>query len=151
MEGVLVLNASYEPLQRVPIRHAVTMLARGVAVVHQAVDGRSIGPFPWPAVLRLVRYVRMAWNFRAGACSKEGVKRRDGACAYCGGKAETVDHVVPRSRGGRSTWQNLVAACRPCNQRKADRTPEEAGMRLRVTPYVPRRAATLQSEAALAA
>ena len=151
MDVVLVLNAGFEPLHHVPVNHAVKMLVRGVAVVQEAVDGRRIGPYPWPRVLRLVRYVRMAWKYRAGSCSKEGVKRRDGACAYCGGRAETVDHVQPRSRGGRSTWLNLVAACRTCNQRKADRTPEEAGMRLRVTPYVPRQPGALPFEAALAA
>jgi 5-methylcytosine-specific restriction endonuclease McrA len=59
-------------------------------------------------------------------------------CAYCGGPAQTVDHVLPKSRGGASSWLNLVAACFGCNRAKDDRTPAEAGMKLRVTPYVPR-------------
>jgi 5-methylcytosine-specific restriction endonuclease McrA len=58
-------------------------------------------------------------------------------CAYCGGRATTVDHIVPRSRGGGSTWQNLVAACASCNERKGNRTPAEAGLKLRVKPYAP--------------
>lgn len=140
MADVLVLNAGYEPLHRVSLKHAIHMLVREVAVVEESVDGRSFGPFPFPRVLRLVRYVAMRWRYRHGArpvCTKDGVKQRDGRCAYCGGRAETVDHVLPRSRGGTSTWLNLVAACRACNHRKADRTPQEAGMALLVVPYVP--------------
>lgn len=139
-DTVLVLNAGYEPLHRVSVHHAIRMLVRGVAVIEQAVeDGGHFGPYPVPAVLRLVRYVRMRWNTYQPSVSKDAVKRRDGRCAYCNGRPETVDHVLPRSRGGRTTWLNLVAACFPCNQAKADRTPEEAGMKLLVTPYVPRR------------
>lgn len=140
MADVLVLNAGYEPLHRVSVRHAIHMLVREVAVVEEAVDGATFGRFPLPRVLRLVRYVAMRWLYKgngAPACTKLGVKRRDGACAYCGGPAETVDHVLPRSRGGGSTWLNLVAACYPCNSFKADRTPAEAGMVLHVVPHVP--------------
>ncbi|WP_418277658.1 HNH endonuclease [Isoptericola jiangsuensis] len=140
MADVLVLNAGYEPLHRVSMKHAITMLVREVAVVEEFVEGASFGPYPLPRVLRLVRYVTMRWVYRGGgrpAVTKDGVKRRDGACAYCGGPAQTVDHVVPRSRGGDSSWLNLVAACEPCNHRKADRTPLEAGMPLRVAPHVP--------------
>ncbi|WP_402464153.1 HNH endonuclease [Isoptericola aurantiacus] len=140
MADVLVLNAGYEPLHRVSMKHAITMLVREVAVVEESVEGVQFGPFPLPRVLRLVRYVTMRWLYRGGGrppVTKEGVKRRDGECAYCGGPAQTVDHVVPRSRGGDSSWLNLVAACTVCNHRKADRTPVEAGMPLHLTPYVP--------------
>jgi len=137
---VLVLNAGYEPLHRVSVKHAITMLVREVAVVEEAVEGHRFGPYPMPRVLRLVRYVAMRWRYRGAgrpAVTKDGVKRRDGACAYCGGPAETVDHVIPRSRGGDSSWLNLVAACEACNGRKADRTPLEAGMPLLLAPFVP--------------
>ena len=137
--GVLVLNAGLEPLHRVHLRHAVKMLFRGVAVVHEASSG-TFGPYPRPLVVRLVRYVAMGWAYARtgfGPVSKQGVKRRDGACAYCGGPPETVDHVQPKSRGGASSWLNLVAACTPCNAFKANRTPEEAGMTLLLTPYDP--------------
>ena len=141
MAGVLVLNAGYEPLQRVSLAHAVRMLHRRVAVVQEAVDGRTFGPYPLPAVLRLVRYVQMRWRHRTGVptWSRAGMLARDGhRCAYCGtGGALTVDHVVPRSRGGASSWLNTVAACATCNHRKRDRTPAEAGMRLRVEPRTP--------------
>jgi 5-methylcytosine-specific restriction endonuclease McrA len=132
---VLVLNASYEPLQRVSVRHAIKMLVREVAVIEEADEG-TFGPFPMPRVLRLVRYVVTRWRHRLG-CTKAAVKARDRMCAYCGGSAETVDHIVPRSRGGTLTWDNAVAACLRCNHRKADRTPTEAGMTLLLTPAAP--------------
>ncbi|MDO9379798.1 MAG: HNH endonuclease [Nocardioidaceae bacterium] len=140
MDGhVLVLNASYEPLQRVSLRHAIRMLVRQVAVVEEAHAEQMFGRYPRPLVLRLVRYVVMKWvHRRKPMCTKSAVKARDGACAYCGGRAETVDHVVPRSRGGLLTWDNAVAACVRCNHRKADRTPAEAGMRLLIVPGPPR-------------
>ena len=139
--NVLVLNASYEPLHKVDVRHAVRMLVRGVAVVEEAVEGRSIGHFPLPRVLRLVRYVTMRWRYgQRPAWSKHGLRRRDGGrCGYCGSaRAGTVDHIVPRSRGGATDWENTVLACGPCNTRKRDRTPVEAGMRLLLAPRVPR-------------
>ena len=134
---VLVLNASYEPLQRVSMRHAIKMLVREVAVIEEEAGG-SFGPFPVPKVLRLVRYVVTQWmHRRSNLCTKSAIKARDKMCAYCGGHAETVDHIVPRSRGGALTWENAVAACLRCNHRKADRTPAEAGMTLLVTPQQP--------------
>jgi 5-methylcytosine-specific restriction endonuclease McrA len=134
---VLVLNASYEPLQRVSMRHAIKMLVREVAVIEEEAGG-SFGPFPVPKVLRLVRYVVTRWmHRRANLCTKSAIKARDKMCAYCGGRAETVDHIVPRSRGGTLTWENAVAACVRCNHRKANRTPAEAGMTLLVTPRQP--------------
>ncbi|GLY85004.1 HNH endonuclease [Actinoallomurus iriomotensis] len=138
--NVLVLNASYEPLHKVDVRHAVRMLVRGVAVVEEAVEGRRIGHFPLPRVLRLVRYVTMRWRYGRGpAWTKHGLRRRDGGrCGYCEAWADTVDHIVPRSRGGATSWENTVLACGPCNGRKGDRTPAEAGMRLLIVPRVPR-------------
>lgn len=138
VERVLVLNASYEPLHRVAITHAIKMLVREVAVIEVAHETAVFGDFRLPTQLRLIRYVPMSWKYRADArCTKSGVRRRDGACGYCGGPAETIDHIVPASRGGPLTWGNAVAACFACNNRKADRTPEEAGMRLRVVPSIP--------------
>ncbi len=139
MTAVLVLNADLGPLHRVPLKHAIRMLLRQVAEIHEAEPDRLIGVFPVPRVLRLVRYVVTRWRYAAGpSWSRSGVLRRDGnRCGYCGASATTVDHIRPRSRGGRNTWGNTVAACYPCNQRKADRTPGEAGMRLLVRPLVP--------------
>lgn len=140
MSGVLVLNASLEPLHRVSITHAVRMLVREVAVVHEAAGERQIGPWPLPRVLRLVRYVVTRWQFgRTPPWSRQAVLRRDrGRCVYCGRPGSTVDHVLPVSRGGGSEWSNTVTSCVSCNQRKADRTPAEAGMRWTRGPYVPK-------------
>ncbi|MBF9135217.1 HNH endonuclease [Plantactinospora sp. S1510] len=115
------------------------MLVRRVAEVHEAEPDRLIGVYPVPTVVRLVRYVVTKWRYTAGpAWSRAGVMRRDGRrCAYCAGPADTVDHVLPRSRGGRNSWRNTVAACYSCNQAKGDRTPAEAGMVLRIEPATP--------------
>lgn len=138
-EVVLVLNADLGPLHRVTLRHAIRMLYRQVAEVHEAEPDRQFGVWPMPKVVRLVTYVVTRWRYTKGpSWSRPGVLIRDGRrCGYCGHPADTVDHIVPRSRGGRDTWQNTVAACGGCNQRKRNRTPVEAGMQLRVQPTTP--------------
>lgn len=139
MSGVLVLNAGYEPLHRVSLHHAIRMLAREVAVVEEHVEGATFGPFPVPKVLRLIKYVAMRWRHRRPGWSRQGVFRRDrNICAYCGGKATTIDHIFPRDRGGASTWDNTVACCFDCNHAKANRLLETTGMRLKyATPREP--------------
>jgi 5-methylcytosine-specific restriction endonuclease McrA len=136
---VLVINADLGPLHRVSLRHAVRMLVRRVAEIHEAEPDRLIGVYPMPTVVRLVRYVVTRWRYTAGpAWSRSGVLLRDGRrCGYCAGHATTVDHIVPRSRGSRNTWLNTIAACEGCNQRKGDRTPAEAGMVLRLAATTP--------------
>ena len=139
MEAVLVLNADLGPLHRVSLKHAIRMLVRQVAEVHEAQPDRLIGTWPVPTAVRLVRYVVTRWRYSAGpAWSRSGVLARDGhRCGYCAGPATTIDHVTPRSRGGKNAWFNTVAACGDCNQRKGDRTPAEAGMVLRTKPTSP--------------
>ncbi|MCW3839209.1 HNH endonuclease [Micromonospora yasonensis] len=139
MDAVLVINADHGPLHRVTVQHAIRMLCRRVAEIHEAEPDQVIGVFPMPRVVRLVRYVVTRWRFSAGpAWSRGGVLRRDGRrCAYCDAPASTVDHILPRSRGGRNTWKNTTAACYDCNQRKGDRTPAEAAMPLRREPVTP--------------
>ncbi len=139
MSEVLVLNADMGPLHRVSLRHAVRMLCRRVAEVHEAEPDRLIGVFPMPRVVRLVQYVVTRWRYTSGpGWSRPGVLARDNRrCGYCGATATTIDHVLPRSRGGRNSWKNTVAACYDCNQRKGNRTPAEARMRLRITPFTP--------------
>jgi hypothetical protein len=143
-EPITLLNATYERLSaNVSLQRAARLLALGKAVIEEADEsGRFLRHWPWPKVIRLVRYVKLAYDKLNGPpmVSKRGVLLRDhNLCAYCGEYASTVDHVQPKSRGGGSTWLNQVAACRSCNNKKANRTPDEAGMRLRVTPYVPKR------------
>lgn len=139
METVLVLNADLGPLHRVSLRHAIRMLCRRVAVVHESEPDERFGIFPLPKIVRLVAYVVTRWRYTSGpAWSRAGVLNRDGRrCAYCAGEASTIDHVVPASRGGRNTWQNTVAACTGCNARKGNRTPQEALMPLRLVPQAP--------------
>lgn len=138
--NVDVVNSSGLILHRVSVRHAVTMLVRQVVTLVEEDPTPRYGPWGRPRVVRLVRDVFARWLQRPAFCTKAGVLRRDGhRCAYCGGHGDTVDHIVPRCRGGTIEWLNAVAACSPCNARKADRTPEEAGMPLRFAPWEPRR------------
>ena len=150
---VLLLNASYEPLRVVSVKRAVGLLMRGVVEGVDGVAARLRTPstvFEVPSVLRLRYYVNVP---RRGATwSRRGVLIRDGyACVYCGARVGeqrhgqviiradfTVDHLIPRSRGGGDSWGNTACACRWCNHRKADRAPHEAGMRLRWEPKTPR-------------
>src|SRR3569833_1380818 len=111
---VLVLNAGYEPLQTVSVPHAIRMLARHAAEIHDAEDGLAYGLLPRPKIVRLLRYVVMKWRYtQPPRWSRRGVLTRAGhRCAYCGGRATTIDHVTPLSRGGeRTSWLNTVAAC----------------------------------------
>lgn len=138
--SVLVVNADLGPLHRVSLRKALRMLWRKIAVVHEEADPKvRIGPYPMPKVLRLITYVVPKWRYTKGpAWSKAGVLVRDNRrCGYCRDPADTIDHIQPSSRGGTNAWTNTVACCYPCNQRKGDRTPAEAGMRLLVTPVIP--------------
>ncbi len=143
MSEVVIYNpGGVEVVGRVTVRHAITMLHRKVARVYRAVEGETVGPYQRPQAVELVRYVYTRWVYdRTGKVpySKAALLRRDRhRCAYCGGVATTMDHVIPKSRpGGTTTWLNAVAACEPCNFAKADRTPQEAGMRLRVQPFEP--------------
>jgi 5-methylcytosine-specific restriction endonuclease McrA len=139
VEAVLVLNADLGPLHRVSLHHAIRMLCRQVAVVHEAEPHIRPGIWPVPRVVRLVRYVVTKWRYAAGpAWSRHGVMNRDARrCGYCRGEATTIDHIVPRSHGGKNNWLNTVAACGGCNQRKGDRTPADAGMRLLLEPTAP--------------
>lgn len=143
MSTVVILNADYLPLQTVDLRHAVRMLAREVAIVEEQDGDRMIGPFPLPKVVRLIKYIYVKWRNGHGKprYSRVGLLKRDkGVCAYCGGPGSTVDHIVPQSRGGETSWMNCVVACggsKGCNAKKRNRTPEEAGMKLRYKPFVP--------------
>src|SRR2546430_13065128 len=126
----LLLNASFEPLCVVPARRAVVLVLKEKAeIVHRnGAEFRSERrTVPVPAVIRLVHFVRVP--FRATApLSRRAVFARDGhRCQYCAGTAENLDHVLPRSRGGPHTWENVVASCRACNARKEDRLPGTAG------------------------
>jgi 5-methylcytosine-specific restriction endonuclease McrA len=140
---VAVYNADYRVLTHVSWQEAVRLLLRGSVYVIErripAVHIRSPSTvIELPVSVALREYIHVP--YRSGnRVSRSGVLQRDGwTCAYCGGYGNTLDHVIPESRGGRKTWDNLVTACGSCNGRKGNRTPAEAGMRLRWEPYEPR-------------
>ena len=137
----LVLNATYEPLSVVSERRAVVLVLSDKADVVHASDGAMHSErlsVPIPSVVRLRSFVRVPFQRRA-AISRRGVFVRDGGvCQYCGDRAESIDHVIPRSRGGQHVWENVVAACRRCNTSKRDRYLHETTMQLRRAPGAPR-------------
>jgi len=143
--NVLVLNATYEPLNIVSVKRAVVLLLKEKAQIVEATEAwvrAQNWAIPQPLVIRLVYYVRIPHRLSL-PLGRRTVLARDGyTCQYCGARPDkselTLDHVVPRSRGGRSSWENVVTACTRCNQRKGRHTPEEAGMPLRVPPRRPR-------------
>lgn len=135
---VLVLNASLEPLHVCDWRRAVVLLLKDKAELVANHSKMLCGNIPMPKVIRLRRYVRVP--YAPPAVNRHNVLHRDDhTCQYCGarGRRLTVDHVVPRSRGGSSAWTNVVACCNRCNEYKGDRTPEQAGLTLRRQPYRP--------------
>ena len=151
MEQTLLLNASYEPLKIVHWQKAITLWCQGKVEVVREYDReiRSVSiTFKLPAVIRLLRYVKIKRRFDYVPFSRANIYARDDhQCQYCGKRLPTarlsLDHVTPRSRGGKSTWTNVVAACNPCNTRKGGRMPWEASMKLRRNPAVPKKNPTL--------
>jgi 5-methylcytosine-specific restriction endonuclease McrA len=141
MSRALVLNATFEPLSVVSERRAVVLvLDRKADVVHDtgAVLHSAHIEVVIPSVVRLRSFVRVPYRWRAPLNRRSIFVRDNYSCQYCGGPAESIDHVVPRSRGGGHTWENVVAACRSCNVRKRDRLLHETSMRLHTPPAVPR-------------
>ena len=150
MSRALLLNADWSPLRFVSDRRAVMLFMNGRAeVVHDFLSGSSC---VWdetfaspctlikvPATLRLKRFVNYRWKpprFRSVLFNRDGWR-----CQYCGDKLSDrsieVEHILPASRGGQTSWSNCVATCKPCNKKKANRTPEEAGMQLLRKPMIP--------------
>jgi 5-methylcytosine-specific restriction endonuclease McrA len=141
----LVLNAGYEPMQLISWQRALCLVLSDKAEIVATYDAvvRSISKaVNLPSVVRLTRYVRVVSRFGFVRCTRKNVLLRDGyQCQYCGVKcrpgAITIDHVVPRSRGGKTTWTNVVAACHPCNRRKGSRPLEKCGLVLSRMPRRP--------------
>jgi len=138
MGKVLVLNASYEPLNITSWRRATVLLIKGKAERLEYNGKFLYSDFPLPTVIRLRHYVRVP--YMEVPLTRRNILHRDGhTCQYCGytGDKLTLDHVMPRSRGGGDTWENIVAACVCCNVKKGSRTPQEARMPLRHLPRQP--------------
>jgi 5-methylcytosine-specific restriction endonuclease McrA len=142
VQQVLVLNASYEPLNVCSVRRAHVLVYKGKAEVLERLEQplrSAADTYPWPHVIRLVAYVHVP-RAAQRKISRRALFARDGwRCVYCGtsGGRLTLDHVVPRSRGGESVWENVVTSCAPCNLRKGNRLPEEVSMTMRMQPRPP--------------
>lgn len=140
---MLVLNATFEPINVCTVRRAIVLLLKSRAEVLEqgAVTLHSErAAFARPFVIRLTSYVRVPRDAHRRKITRRAVFARDSwTCQYCGSHSNlTVDHVIPRSKGGTSSWENIVASCAPCNRRKGDRLPKQAGMHPRHAPSTPR-------------
>ncbi len=131
---VLVLNASYEPINVCTVRRAAVLILKNRAEVLEkgdwALHAESL-TLDRPVVIRLLTYVRIPRDAHRRKITRRAVFARDRwTCQYCGHERGnlTVDHVIPRSKGGPSTWENIVTCCAPCNRRKGDRLPKQANM-----------------------
>ncbi len=136
------MNQSYEPISICSAKKAILLLLTTKAEMVEKRDGlvfHSVKKdFPFPSIIRLSRYINIPR--KRIELSRKNILRRDGyRCQYCGTHSTnlTVDHIIPKSRGGSDTWENLVAACISCNNKKGNRTPEEANMKLITKPRKP--------------
>lgn len=155
MSNVLVLNATYEPLSVVSVRRAVVLLLKEKAEIIEAAEAELHSEhitMRMPLVIRLVYFVRIPYRVSLPVTRRAVLARDHYTCQYCGRRPTrkdlTVDHILPRSRGGRTIWENVVAACQWCNGRKGSRTPEEASIKLLSTPARPRYVAMAMVESA---
>ncbi|MDY6992470.1 MAG: HNH endonuclease [Pseudomonadota bacterium] len=143
-QSVVVFSKNYLPINQINIKRAVTLLVAGKAEPLHLNNGRSI-PIHAPSCVYFVpTHIRLTINhieksWRVPSVSRREILRRDKhTCQYCGAtKQLTLDHVIPLSKGGKHTWNNVVTACERCNNRKSDRTPQQAGMILRIPPKTP--------------
>lgn len=138
---VLLLNATYEPLRVLPIKRAIVLVMEGRAEVVAEGRGRfrsASTSVPVPSVIRLKSFVQIPYRARLPMNRRAVLHRDEHVCQYgCGRVGTTIDHVLPRSRKGQHAWENVVACCAKCNQKKADRTPEEMGWTLLRKPFAP--------------
>lgn len=138
---VLILNQDYRALTVCSVQKAfILVFLKKAELISEAPNHqlRTVSQaFPMPSIIRLFRYVNLP--YKGVMLSRQNIFKRDGGkCQYCGSTKDlTLDHVIPRSKGGRSTWDNLVTACKNCNSRKGDNTPEEANMPLARQPFKP--------------
>jgi len=140
MGTVLVLNSDYSPLNVTTLQRGFVLVDKGKAEVIKKGDNdivTTIGNFVRPLVIRLLNYIK--FRPKSIKVNRKRIFKRDGnICQYCDSKKNlTIDHVIPRSRGGKNTWKNMVTCCYRCNLNKGNKTPEEAGMKLKNQPYEP--------------
>ena len=141
MSRVLLLNATYEPIQVITLKRAVGLLVAEKAELVDQREGRINSAslsMPHPSVIRLKYYVKVPYRGTLPLTRKTLMHRDSGMCQYCGKRGDTIDHVIPRSKGGKHTWNNVVIACRPCNAKKSDKLLGELGWRINREPVAPR-------------
>ncbi|HEY9612200.1 HNH endonuclease [Allocoleopsis sp.] len=143
-QSVVVFSKNYLPVSRVNIKRAIALLVTGKAEPLDFTSGKGIAVHSPSVVLLVPEHIRLTITdrervWRVPPVNRREVLRRDKhTCQYCGStKHLTLDHVIPRSKGGKHTWDNVVIACERCNSRKGDRTPQQAGMTLRTQPKAP--------------
>ncbi len=140
---VLLINASYQVLSRVAWQRAVTLVVTEVADIHEAHPDKMIHSMhlsiPLPTIIRMRTYVYTPrlQEWAHGVTRGRILLRDKRTCGYCGLRGDTIDHIIPKSRGGADSWDNLITSCAPCNNTKADRTPVQAGMKLLWVPRAP--------------
>jgi 5-methylcytosine-specific restriction endonuclease McrA len=140
---VLVLNATFEPINVCTVRRAAVLLLKERAELIECSEDELHSErmrFARPLVIKLISYVRIPRDVHRRKITRKAVLARDAwTCQYCGSQRSglTVDHVIPRSRGGQSVWENIVASCAPCNRRKGNRLPREISMQPRKAPKAP--------------
>jgi CRISPR/Cas system Type II protein with McrA/HNH and RuvC-like nuclease domain len=140
MDKVLVLNADYSPINVTSVYRGFNLVNKGKAEILKSSDNpikAGITEYVRPLIIRLLNYVK--YRSQKLRINRPRIYRRDNyECVYCGSKKNlTIDHILPKSKGGQNTWINLITCCSPCNRFKGDRTPEEANMSMRYKPYEP--------------
>jgi 5-methylcytosine-specific restriction endonuclease McrA len=139
---ILVLNSTYQPINTTTLARGFKLVFKGKAEILEHISNSPIitdkKSFQRPTVIRLLKYVSVP--YRKIQLNRQNILARDGyKCAYCGSENRilTLDHIMPKSRGGRNTWENLITSCGNCNVKKNNRTPEEANMTLLFQPFKP--------------
>jgi 5-methylcytosine-specific restriction endonuclease McrA len=141
MKAVLVLNQDFSPLAVCSAERAFTLVFLRKAEMVSELKERALrtidAVYPFPSVIRIQRYISVP--YKGVILTRQNIFKRDNhTCQYCGtGKELTIDHLIPKSKGGKSSWTNLVTACKPCNAQKGDNTPEQANMQLKRRPVRP--------------
>jgi len=149
-KSILILNADYTPINMASLAKGYNLIYKGKAEVLASEADHPLSSesktFERPVVIRLLKYVHLP--YKKLNLSKQNILKRDKhTCVYCGSTKDlTLDHVMPKSRGGKNTWENLVTSCFPCNHRKGNRTPDEARMVMINTPVMPAYGSFLSKE-----
>lgn len=141
MQQVLVLNSTYQPINVTSLSRGFKLVFKGKAEILEHISKEPIvterKSFKRPTVIRLLKYVSVPFR-KVYLCRQNIFKRDDFQCLYCDSEKDlTIDHVIPSSRGGNNTWQNLATCCKHCNETKDNKTPEEANMNMRHKPFRP--------------